>query len=156
MSSGNDAKEVKEAGRIQLEEILVRFNELREYANILASTINTYLTQQRELQLALETLKNLPEDGGEGYIILDRLSSAMIPAVINKEWSKGILVHLGLGYYLKADKAKALEIISKRSSNIERVLGELQKRYSVVLEELNRLQQLLSRGYSGSQSKGGG
>jgi len=140
---------------VKLEEALIRVNELREYANILASSINTYATQQRELQLVLETLKNMPEEGGEGYVVLDRLSTAMIPAVIDREWSRRILVHLGLGYYLKTDKAKALEIITKRSSDVEKLLSDLQRKYSLIVEELNRLQEAIAREYSSQEGSGG-
>ncbi|MCY0868853.1 MAG: prefoldin domain-containing protein [Desulfurococcus sp.] len=137
--------EDRSKGTISLEEIAARINELREYANMLASTINTYVSQQRELQLALETLKNMPDEGGSGYVVIDRLSTAMIPATISEGWSKSILVHLGLGYYLKTDKTSASEIISKKSSSLEKLIAELQRRYRVVVEELEKLQSILTQ-----------
>ncbi|ADV65416.1 prefoldin subunit alpha [Desulfurococcus mucosus] len=147
----------QQSGRsVSLEELVARINELREYANILASTINNYLTQQRELQLALETLKSLPENGGEGFIVVDRLSTAMIPATVDKEWSKRVLVHLGLGYYLKTDRDRAVDIVSRRSASLERLINELEKKYSAVVGEMNRLRNILETTYSRVQEASGG
>ncbi|MEM0506434.1 MAG: prefoldin domain-containing protein, partial [Thermosphaera sp.] len=106
----------KQAGEkgFTVEELLARATELREYITVLSNTINNYVTQYRELQLASETLKNLPENGGEGYVVVDRLSSVLVPGIIKEGWSSSVLVNIGFGFYLKTSKDKAAEVLEKR------------------------------------------
>ncbi|MEM3993392.1 MAG: prefoldin domain-containing protein, partial [Desulfurococcaceae archaeon] len=102
MDTNTPIKEQKKV--ISLEELVARVNELRERIEILDSTLNTYLSHYKELQLAVETIKNLSNKSIEGYVVLDRLSSLMIPASISENWYNNILVNLGLGYYVKLNK----------------------------------------------------
>lgn len=127
-----------------VEELLVRAEELKQYLNVLNATINNYVNQYRELQLAGETLKNLPESGGEGYTILDRLSMVLVPITIDPAWKAKVLVNLGLGYYLKSDRDKALAIVSKRIAELERLINELQARYRQYLQEYSAIQDRLA------------
>jgi prefoldin alpha subunit len=130
---------------ITLEELVARVEELRESIEVLDSAINTYLSQYRELQLSLETLKNLGETPGEGYIIIDRLSSIMIPAKILEKWESNLLVNLGLGYYLKTNREKAIEILTKRIQVLEGEINQLQSRRRAMAEEYLGLQRILNQ-----------
>jgi len=47
---------------VTLEELLARAEELRQSIEVLDATLNTYLSHYRELQLAIDTLKNLDEN----------------------------------------------------------------------------------------------
>ncbi|MEM4433829.1 MAG: prefoldin domain-containing protein [Thermosphaera sp.] len=155
----------KQAGEkgFTVEELLARATELREYITVLSNTINNYVTQYRELQLASETLKNLPENGGEGYVVVDRLSSVLVPGIIKEGWSSSVLVNIGFGFYLKTSKDKAAEVLERRISGVNRVLEELQKRYKTALDEYSALQGILNQLYveaekqaeSGGQATGG-
>ena len=138
---------------ITLEELVARVEELRESIEVLDSAINTYLSQYRELQLSLETLKNLGETPGEGYIIIDRLSSIMIPAKILEKWESNLLVNLGLGYYLKTNREKAIEILSKRIQVLEGEINQLQSRRRAMAEEYLGLQRILNQVIQSQQQK---
>lgn len=127
-----------------VEELLVRAEELKQYLNVLNAAINNYVNQYRELQLAGETLKNLPEGGGEGYTILDRLSTVLIPIIIDPAWKEKVLVNLGLGYYLKSDRDKALAIVNRRIAELEKLINELQARYRQYLQEYSAIQDKLA------------
>ncbi|MGB9828137.1 ATP-binding protein [Thermosphaera chiliense] len=148
---------------ITLEELLARASELREYITVLSNTINNYVTQYRELQLASETLKSLPEAGGEGFVVVDRLSSVLVPGIIREGWTGSVLVNIGFGYYLKTSRDKAVEVIEKRIASVNRLLDELQKRYRAALDEYSAIQGILNQMYaeaqkpedSGGQATGG-
>jgi len=120
---------------------------------VLDSAINTYLSQYRELQLSLETLKNLSETPGEGFIIIDRLSSIMIPAKILERWESNLLVNLGLGYYLKTNREKAIEILTKRIQVLEGEINQLQSRRRAMAEEYLGLQRILNQVIQSQQQK---
>lgn len=126
------------------EELLARAEEIKRYLDALANTLNTYLTQYRELQIASETLKNIPSGGGETLVVVDRLSTALVPTRIAEDWDSRVLVNLGLGYYLKTSRDKALEIISRRISELERVVNELRARYEQLSREYNELREKIS------------
>jgi prefoldin alpha subunit len=138
---------------ITLEELVARVEELRESIEVLDSAINTYLSQYRELQLSLETLKNLGETPGEGYIIIDRLSSIMIPAKILEKWESNLLVNLGLGYYLKTNREKAIEILTKRIRVLEGEINQLQSKRRAMAEEYLGLQRILNQVIQSQQQK---
>jgi prefoldin alpha subunit len=138
---------------ITLEELVARVEELRESIEVLDSAINTYLSQYRELQLSLETLKNLSETPGEGFIIIDRLSSIMIPAKILERWESNLLVNLGLGYYLKTNREKAIEILTKRIQVLEGEINQLQSRRRAMAEEYLGLQRILNQVIQSQQQK---
>ena len=138
---------------ITLEELVARVEELRESIEVLDSAINTYLSQYRELQLSLETLKNLGETPGEGYIIIDRLSSIMIPAKILEKWESNLLVNLGLGYYLKTNREKAIEVLTKRIQVLEGEINQLQSRRRAMAEEYLGLQRILNQVIQSQQQK---
>jgi len=138
---------------ITLEELVARVEELRESIEVLDSAINTYLSQYRELQLSLETLKNLSETPGEGFIIIDRLSSIMIPAKILERWESNLLVNLGLGYYLKTNREKAIEILTKRIQVLEGEINQLQSRRRAMAEEYLGLQRILNQVIQSQQQR---
>jgi prefoldin alpha subunit len=144
---------IEERRVITLEELVARVEELRESIEVLDSAINTYLSQYRELQLSLETLKNLGETPGEGYIIIDRLSSIMIPAKILEKWESNLLVNLGLGYYLKTNREKAIEILTKRIQVLEGEINQLQSRRRAMAEEYLGLQRILNQVIQSQQQK---
>lgn len=138
---------------VSLDELLTRVNELRERIEILDTTLNTYLSHYRELQLAVETIKNLSEKSVEGYVILDRLSSLMIPANISENWYNNILVNLGLGYYVKLNKDKAVEILTKRIQELEKTINSVQAQRKTLAEEYAGLQRVLSRVIESQQAR---
>jgi len=140
MSSNKPEKKV-----ITLEELVGRATELRDQLNSLNTVLNMYLNQYREVQLSLETLRGLPETGTESFIVLDRLSSACIPVKINENWVNNVLVNLGLGYYMRTTRDKAVEIISRRARELERVLNNLQAQQRTLLEEYLALERLISQ-----------
>ncbi|MGB9816886.1 MAG: prefoldin subunit alpha [Desulfurococcaceae archaeon] len=138
---------------VSLDELLTRVNELRERIEILDTTLNTYLSHYRELQLAVETIKNLSEKSVEGYVILDRLSSLMIPANISENWYNNILVNLGLGYYVKLNKDKAVEILTKRIQELEKTINSVQAQRRTLTEEYAGLQRVLSQVIESQQAR---
>jgi|YelNatPaOPRAMG01_1025707.scaffolds.fasta_scaffold36192_5 prefoldin alpha subunit len=138
---------------VSLDELLTRVNELRERIEILDTTLNTYLSHYRELQLAVETIKNLSEKSVEGYVILDRLSSLMIPASISENWYNNILVNLGLGYYVKLNKDKAVEILTKRIQELEKTINSVQAQRRTLTEEYAGLQRVLSQVIESQQAR---
>ncbi|MEM0003763.1 MAG: prefoldin subunit alpha [Desulfurococcaceae archaeon] len=138
---------------VSLDELLTRVNELRERIEILDTTLNTYLSHYRELQLAVETIKNLSEKSVEGYVILDRLSSLMIPASISENWYNNILVNLGLGYYVKLNKDKAVEILTKRIQELEKTINSVQAQRRTLTEEYAGLQRVLSQVIESQQTR---
>jgi len=138
---------------VSLDELLTRVNELRERIEILDTTLNTYLSHYRELQLAVETIKNLSEKSVEGYVILDRLSSLMIPANISENWYNNILVNLGLGYYVKLNKDKAVEILTNRIQELEKTINSVQAQRRTLTEEYAGLQRVLSQVIESQQAR---
>jgi len=131
--------------RLSLEELVARASELKEHIEALETSINLYLNQYREAQLAFETLKALPETPVQGYMVLDRLSSVLIPVGILEGWCSSVLVNLGLGYYLKTSRDKAMEILTKRLQELEKVVNALQSQRKAVVEEYLGLQRLINR-----------
>lgn len=140
------SKESPETKRVvTLEELIARADELKESIEALDATINTYLSHYREIQLAQETLKNLGDAPSEGYIVLDRLSSVMIPARISENWYNNLLVNLGLGYYLKTTREVALEILRKRLEALEKAINALQARRRALAEEYIGIQRVIEQ-----------
>jgi prefoldin alpha subunit len=137
--------EKQEKRVITFEELVGRATELKEQLDSLNTVLNMYLNQYRELQLSVETLQNLPETNTSGFTVLDRLSSVYIPVKISEDWAKNVLVNLGLGYYMKTTREKAVEILSHRIRDLERVLRDLQTRHRALLEEYLALQRLISQ-----------
>lgn len=140
-------KQDKPADRrvITLDELVARASELEEHIKLLDSTLNTYLNHYRELQLSIETLKTLSERQEEGYVVIDRLSSVMIPATIKNEWQNSLLVNIGLGYYVKTTKDKAIELLSRRQQELERVINNIQTQRRALAEEYLGIQRVLSQ-----------
>ncbi|MCC6025001.1 MAG: prefoldin subunit alpha [Desulfurococcaceae archaeon] len=130
---------------VTLEELISRASELREQLNSLNTILNMYLNQYRELQLSLETLRGLPDTSSEGFIVLDRLSSVYIPVKISEKWADSVLVNIGLGYYMRTTRDKAVELLSRRVREIEQVLRELQARQRALLDEYLALERLISQ-----------
>ncbi len=137
----------EEARKVSLNELVLRYNQLKEYINILGSQIDTYTRHLSELQLVLDTLKNIPEKGSSALVTLDRLNTLFLPVNIVEEWSSKVVINIGRNYYMKTTRDKAVEIINKRLNNIRRILNDLQKQYQLALNEYNALQQLLSSIY---------
>ncbi|MCC6034978.1 MAG: prefoldin subunit alpha [Desulfurococcaceae archaeon] len=137
--------EKQEKRVITFEELVGRATELKEQLDSLSTVLNMYLDQYKELQLSMETLQNLPEISTTGFTVLDRLSSVYIPVKISEDWAKNVLVNLGLGYYMKTTREKAVEILSRRIRDLERVLRDLQTRHRALLEEYLALQRLISQ-----------
>jgi prefoldin alpha subunit len=130
---------------VTLEELISRASELREQLNSLNTILNMYLSQYRELQLSLETLRGLPEASSEGFTVLDRLSLVYIPVKISEKWADSVLVNIGLGYYMRTTRDKAVELLSRRVREIEQVLRELQARQRALLDEYLALERLISQ-----------
>ncbi|MEM4751241.1 MAG: prefoldin domain-containing protein [Desulfurococcaceae archaeon] len=142
----NTAQSDKETKRVvTLDELVARATELKEHINILETTINVHLNQYREVQLAFDTLKGLPEASVQGYMILDRLSSVMLPVSVLEGWPSNVLVNLGLGYYLKTNRDKAVEILTRRLRELEKAINTLQSQRRVAVEEYLGLQRLISQ-----------
>jgi len=137
--------EKQEKRVITFEELVGRATELKEQLDSLNTVLNMYLNQYRELQLSVETLQNLPETSNSGFTVLDRLSSVYIPVKISEDWAKNVLINLGLGYYMKTTREKAVEILSRRIRDLEGVLRDLQTRHRALLEEYLALQRLISQ-----------
>ncbi|MEM4717174.1 MAG: prefoldin subunit alpha [Desulfurococcaceae archaeon] len=138
---------------IYLDELLARVSELKEHIELVDSTLNTYLNHYRELQLSIETIKTLSDRQEEGYIIIDRLSSIMIPAIVKESWHSNLLVNLGLGYYVKTTRDKAIELLSRRQQEIEKAINNLQAQRKALAEEYLGLQRLVSQIMEAQQRK---
>jgi prefoldin alpha subunit len=130
---------------VTLEELVGRASELRDQLNSLNTVLNMYLTQYREVQLSLETLRGLPEASTESFVVLDRLSSVCIPVKIEGNWVSSVLVNLGLGYYMRTTRERAVEILSRRARELEKVLSNLQTQQRALLEEYLTLERLISQ-----------
>ncbi|MEM3992702.1 MAG: hypothetical protein QXW93_00610, partial [Desulfurococcaceae archaeon] len=89
----------------------------------------------------------------EGYVVLDRLSSLMIPASISENWYNNILVNLGLGYYVKLNKDKAIEILTKRIQELEKTINSVQAQRRTLAEEYVGLQRILSQAIESQQTR---
>ncbi|MEZ0394275.1 MAG: prefoldin domain-containing protein [Desulfurococcaceae archaeon] len=133
---------------ISLEDLLIRAEELRTYIAALQGQIDALSQNYGELQIAIETLNSLPPNGREGFAVLNRLNSAFIPIKVDPLWEGNIIVNVGLSYYVKTTKEKAVEILTKRLEATRRVLEKLQRDYSQALNEYNALQNLLVQVYS--------
>jgi prefoldin alpha subunit len=148
----SETKPGSEQVKVSIEELVARMSELKGQLEVLEATINTYLSQYRELQLAHETLKNLPDSVQDGYVVIDRLSAVMIPSKIEEGWSSRVLVNLGLGYYIKTTREKAMEILSNRIRELEKVLRDIQARHQMLLREYSAIQRILSQVAEARQS----
>lgn len=147
-------KEPSVKGRaISLEELLVRAEEVKQYLTLLENRINDTMTRMTELQLAKTTLMELPDGGGEGYIVADRLSSTYIPVLLPEDWKDRILVNIGLTYYIKTGKDEAMSLIDKRLNDLRKISDLLNRQYRALLNEYNALQQLLSTIYAQMASR---
>jgi len=138
---------------VSLEELVARAEELKEYAGAIQSALNTYLTQYTELQLVIETLKNLPQGSPQIYVLLNRLGSAMIPAQVSEGWESSIIVNLGLNYYARATREQGVSILEKRLQAVKRMIDRLQRDYKSVVEEYSYIQQILAQVYAQLQSR---
>ena len=138
---------------ITLEELVVRAGELKDKIEALNTTLNIYLNQYQEIQLALNTLRELPEKHVDGYIVVDRLSSILVPASISETWRDNVLVNIGLNYYLKTSKEKAMEILSNRMSNVEKLINTIRTQQKTILDEYLRIQQILNQVIQAQQAK---
>ncbi|MEM2025361.1 MAG: prefoldin subunit alpha [Desulfurococcaceae archaeon] len=151
MSSSKQEKGAGEA--ISVDELVAKAGELKDHIDTLNATLNIYLNQYREIQLASETLRNLPQGNLQGYLVLDRLSSALVPANISDSWFNSVLVNLGLGYYVKADRDKAVEVLSKRVQELEKVINTLQAQQKAAVEQYLSIQRLINQVIGAQQSK---
>ncbi|MGC9181095.1 ATP-binding protein [Thermogladius sp.] len=151
------SKKPGEEGRaVTLEELVARAEELKEYAGALQSALNTYLTQYAELQLVLDTLRNLPQGETQIYVLLNRLGSAMVPAVVKDGWDRNVIVNLGLNYYAKASREQGVSLLEKRLQAVKRIVDKLQRDYKSVVEEYSYIQQILSQVFAQLQSRQAG
>ncbi len=138
---------------ISINELLIRANELREYINILQAQIGNYSTQLSELQLSLNTIENMPEEGGEALVTLDRLSTVYLPVTIKDNWKENIVVNIGLNYYIRSSKEKAEEIIRNRIGIVRKIIEGLRREYQAALTEYNALQQIIATIYARMQEQ---
>ncbi len=138
---------------ISINELIIRANELREYINILQAQIGNYSTQLSELQLSLNTIENLPEDGGEALVTLDRLSTVYLPITIKDNWKENIVVNIGLNYYIRSSKEKVEEIIRNRIGIVRKIIEGLRREYQAALTEYNALQQIIATIYARMQEQ---
>ncbi|MEM4933978.1 MAG: ATP-binding protein, partial [Desulfurococcaceae archaeon] len=60
-------------------------------------------------------------------------------------WPSNVLVNLGLGYYLKTNRDKAVEILTRRLRELEKAINTLQSQRRVAVEEYLGLQRLISQ-----------
>ena len=138
---------------ISINELIIRANELREYINILQAQIGNYSTQLSELQLSLNTIENMPEEGGEALVTLDRLSTVYLPVTIKDNWKENIVVNIGLNYYIRSSKEKAEEIIRNRIGIVRKIIEGLRREYQAALTEYNALQQIIATIYARMQEQ---
>ncbi len=138
---------------ISINELIIRANELREYINILQAQIGNYSTQLSELQLSLNTIENMPEEGGEALVTLDRLSTVYLPVTIKDNWKENIVVNIGLNYYIRSSKEKAEEIIRNRIGIVRKIIEGLRREYQAALTEYNALQQIIATVYARMQEQ---
>jgi len=138
---------------ISINELIIRANELREYINILQAQIGNYSTQLSELQLSLNTIENMPEEGGEALVTLDRLSTVYLPVTIKDNWKENIVVNIGLNYYIRSSKEKAEEIIRNRMGIVRKIIEGLRREYQAALTEYNALQQIIATIYAKMQEQ---
>jgi len=138
---------------ISINELIIRANELREYINILQAQIGNYSTQLSELQLSLNTIENMPEEGGEALVTLDRLSTVYLPVTIKDHWKENIVVNIGLNYYIRSSKEKAEEIIRNRMGIVRKIIEGLRREYQAALTEYNALQQIIATIYAKMQEQ---
>lgn len=143
MSKVEESKETRFV--VSVDELVARATELKDQIEAITATLNTYLNQYRELQLAQETLKNLPPSASQGYVMLDRLSMVFIPTKIDEEWANNVLVNLGLGYYIKTTKEKAIEILQRRIQEVERIISSIQTHQQRLVKEYVAIQRVLSQ-----------
>jgi prefoldin alpha subunit len=141
---------------VSIDELLARAEQLKQYISSVESQLTQLTSQLTELQLAASTLENIPDDGGDALVVVDRLSTVFIPASIPTGWQDNVIVNIGLNYYLKVDREKAKEVISKRINSTRRVLDALRKQYESLTTEYNALQQILAQIYvqARQQAKG--
>jgi prefoldin alpha subunit len=141
---------------VSIDELLARAEQLKQYISSVESQLTQLTSQLTELQLAASTLENIPDDGGDALVVVDRLSTVFIPASIPTGWQDNVIVNIGLNYYLKVDREKAKEVISKRINSTRRVLDALRKQYESLTTEYNSLQQILAQIYvqARQQAKG--
>jgi len=132
---------------ITFDELLIRAEQLKEYLDYLANTIETYTSQAIDLQIVLATLDSLVDGDNPVLMVLDRLNTVFIPAVIPGDWASNVIVNIGRNYYVKTSRDKAKEIVSRRLSNIRLIIERLRKQYEIVLNEYTAVQQLISRIY---------
>lgn len=137
---------------ISIDELLTRASQLRDQIEAVSATLNTYLTQYRELQLAFETIKNLPEEVPHSYVVVDRLSMVLIPSRISDNWASNILVNLGLGYYMKTSRDKAMEILQKRLREVEKIISDVQSQHQRLLREYVAIQRIVNQVIEAQQS----
>ncbi len=138
---------------ISINELIIRANELREYINILQAQIGNYSTQLSELELSLNTIENMPEEGGEALVTLDRLSTVYLPVTIKDNWKENIVVNIGLNYYIRSSKEKAEEIIRNRIGIVRKIIEGLRREYQTALTEYNALQQIIATIYARMQEQ---
>lgn len=139
--------------QISIDELVARASELKSQVEAVGSMLNTYLNQYRELQLAYETLKNLPDIISQGYIVLDRLSTVLVPTRIDEGWTSKVLLNLGLGYYIKTTRDKALEVLEKKIKEAEKVISNIQAHHQRLLREYIAIQRLLSQAIESQQTQ---
>lgn len=137
---------------ISIDELLTRASQLRDQIEAVSATLNTYLTQYRELQLAFETIKNLPEEVPHSYVVVDRLSMVLIPSRISDNWASNVLVNLGLGYYMKTSRDKAMEILQKRLREVEKIISDVQSQHQRLLREYVAIQRIVNQVIEAQQS----
>lgn len=143
------SKESREEKReITINELLIRASQLRDYLSLLSTQIENYTAQATELQLILNTIDSLPESEASVLMVLDRLNTVFIPAKIASNWSNELIVNIGRNYYIKTNKEKARELVSKRLDLVRRILDDLRRRYQTALNEYNAIQQVLASVYT--------
>lgn len=141
------SKKVGEERReIDINLVLARINELREYIGVLQSQLNTLTQELSELQLALSSIRGLGEitDEREALIAVDRLATVFVPAKISGSWSTNLLVNIGGSYYVKTNSSTAEKILSKRIGSLQNLIRVHQQELSRALNEYNYLQQIVA------------
>ncbi len=126
--------------QLQVRALIEQYVVLQNYAESLQRDLNTVIGALSEIRLAKETINILKAEERSEFevlISLDRGGNAYIRAPVSKP--KNIIINIGAGYYASLDYDRAIEVLSRRETELTKIIQSIQGELNKVLQYMEAI-----------------
>lgn len=128
---------------VSLDTLVAELAEARKYIEALESQINQLNSELIEIMSSRELISELnTRDVKELIAPADRRGHVMVKVTpITKD---KVITHIGLEYYVELPLDKAVEVLSKKESDVKRAIEALQSELSNAVKYYRQLQAIIN------------